>query len=58
MGNVSTDLIADIWHGPGFKFYREKHLSGRGKDIPLCPGCPDLEVPVVEPQLLEGRAQC
>ena len=27
--------------GPGFHFYRDKHLSGRGKDIPLCAGCPD-----------------
>ena len=41
MGNVNTDSIADIWHGEGFKFYRDKHLTGAGKDIPLCSGCPD-----------------
>jgi hypothetical protein len=41
MGNVNTDSIRDIWHGPGFRFYREKHLAGRGKDISLCSGCPD-----------------
>lgn len=41
MGNVNTDFIQDIWHGPGFRFYREKHLAGRGKDISLCSGCPD-----------------
>ena len=41
MGNVQTDSIKDIWHGPGFQFYRDKHLSGHGADIPLCNGCPD-----------------
>ena len=41
MGNVETDSIRDIWRGPGFQFYREKHLTGRGADIPLCKGCPD-----------------
>jgi radical SAM protein with 4Fe4S-binding SPASM domain len=41
MGNVNQDSIRDIWHGPGFRFYREKHLAGRGKDISLCSGCPD-----------------
>ena len=41
MGNVNTDSIRDIWHGEGFRFYREKHLAGRGADIPLCKGCPD-----------------
>lgn len=41
MGNVATDSIEEIWHGPGFKFYRDKHLSGKGSDIPLCRGCPD-----------------
>jgi radical SAM protein with 4Fe4S-binding SPASM domain len=41
MGNVNTDSIADIWHGEGFQFYRDKHLSGNGKDIAMCAGCPD-----------------
>jgi len=41
MGNVTTQSIRDIWHGEGFKFYRDKHLAGRGKDIALCAGCPD-----------------
>jgi MoaA/NifB/PqqE/SkfB family radical SAM enzyme len=41
MGNVNTQTIRDIWHGPGFQFYRERHLAGRGKDISLCSGCPD-----------------
>jgi Iron-sulfur cluster-binding domain len=41
MGNVNTDSIRDIWHGEGFRFYRDKHLAGRGKDIALYAGCPD-----------------
>jgi radical SAM protein with 4Fe4S-binding SPASM domain len=41
MGNVNDESIRDIWHGEGFRFYRDKHLAGRGKDIPLCAGCPD-----------------
>lgn len=41
MGNVATESIRDIWHGRGFEFYREKHLTGKGADIPLCSGCPD-----------------
>ncbi len=41
MGNVNRESIRDIWHGEGFRYYREKHLAGRGKDISLCSGCPD-----------------
>lgn len=41
MGNVRDQSIRDIWHGPGFQYYRERHLSGRGKEISLCAGCPD-----------------
>jgi len=41
MGNVNSESIATIWHGPGFRYYREKHLGGHGKDIGLCSGCPD-----------------
>lgn len=41
MGNVNTESLAEIWHGPGFQFYRDKHLAGHGKDIALCAGCPD-----------------
>lgn len=41
MGNVQTETIFDIWHNEGFTFYRDKHLEGKGADIPLCSGCPD-----------------
>lgn len=41
MGNVNEQSIRDIWQGPGFEFYRRKHLAGRGNEIGLCRGCPD-----------------
>lgn len=43
MGNVLHQSIRDIWHGPGFRYYRERHLAGRGKEIGLCAGCPDWQ---------------
>ena len=41
MGNVNVQTVKEIWHGPGFRWYRDKHLAGRGKDITLCSSCPD-----------------
>ena len=41
MGNVMKESIAEIWHGPGFQYYRDHHLQGKGKEISLCSGCPD-----------------
>ena len=41
LGNVTQDTIHDIWHGEGFGEYRQKHLDGLGKSIPLCSDCPD-----------------
>jgi radical SAM protein with 4Fe4S-binding SPASM domain len=41
MGNANETSIHDIWHGPGFEFYRERHLAGRGKEISMCSKCPD-----------------
>ncbi|CAO3441346.1 radical SAM/SPASM domain-containing protein [Azospirillum endophyticum] len=41
MGNVNSESIRDIWHGEGFRWYRDQHLAGRGADVPLCSGCPD-----------------
>lgn len=43
MGMVGLQTISEIWHGDGFRFYREKHLAGRGKDIEMCRGCPDWQ---------------
>jgi MoaA/NifB/PqqE/SkfB family radical SAM enzyme len=41
MGIVGQQTIREIWHGAGFRFYREKHLAARGGDIPMCASCPD-----------------
>lgn len=41
MGNVHQKSIAEIWHGKGFEYFRDKHLSRKGNDIPLCRDCPD-----------------
>jgi radical SAM protein with 4Fe4S-binding SPASM domain len=41
MGKVGEQSIQDIWHGEGFRHYREKHLAKRGNDISMCRTCPD-----------------
>ena len=41
MGNIHQKSIKEIWHGKGFEYYRQKHLTGRGTDIELCHQCPD-----------------
>lgn len=43
MGMVSEQTIKEIWQGEGFKYYREKHLLGKGMDIELCSTCPDWQ---------------
>lgn len=41
MGNVHETSIKDIWHGKGFEYYRQAHLSHQGNQIELCRNCPD-----------------
>ncbi|HUI22527.1 MAG TPA: radical SAM protein [Methylocella sp.] len=41
MGMVGQQSIREIWHGEGFRHYREKHLAMRGNDISMCRTCPD-----------------
>ena len=41
MGIVTKQSIKDIWHGEGFRFYREKHLAKKGGEIAMCASCPD-----------------
>ena len=41
MGSVTKNSIKQIWHGDGFKFYREKHLENKGSEISMCKTCPD-----------------
>jgi radical SAM protein with 4Fe4S-binding SPASM domain len=41
--NIMERSIKDIWHGREFTYFREKHLSGHGDDIPICSKCPDWQ---------------
>lgn len=43
MGNVNTSAIRDIWLGRDFQHYRALHLVNRGRELPLCAGCPDWQ---------------
>jgi MoaA/NifB/PqqE/SkfB family radical SAM enzyme len=41
--NVMEQSIKEIWLGPRFTYFREKHLSGCGHEIPICSTCPDWQ---------------
>ncbi|MDI6751582.1 MAG: radical SAM protein [bacterium] len=41
--NIMQKSIKDIWHGPEFTYFREKHLSGHGDEISICAQCPDWQ---------------
>jgi radical SAM protein with 4Fe4S-binding SPASM domain len=41
--NIMDRSIKDIWNGPEFSSFREKHLSRHGDDIPICKRCPDWQ---------------
>ncbi|MBW2340812.1 MAG: radical SAM protein [Deltaproteobacteria bacterium] len=41
--NVMEKTIKEIWHGPEFNHFREKHLSGHGDEISICSTCPDWQ---------------
>jgi len=43
MGNIHEKSIKEIWHGEGFDYYRQRHLSRRGDEIELCRNCPDWQ---------------
>jgi radical SAM protein with 4Fe4S-binding SPASM domain len=43
MGNIHEKSIKEIWHGEGFEYYRQMHLSRRGQEIELCRDCPDWQ---------------
>ncbi len=41
MGNIHEKSIKEIWHGSGFEYYRQKHLSRKADEIEMCKNCPD-----------------
>jgi radical SAM protein with 4Fe4S-binding SPASM domain len=43
IGNVMEASLEEIWHAELIEEYREKHLSGRMKECPLCKDCVDVQ---------------
>jgi len=41
--NIMERSIKEIWQGREFTYFREKHLSGHGDEIPICSKCPDWQ---------------
>lgn len=41
--NILDRSIKEIWNGPEFASFREKHLSRQGDTIPICHRCPDWQ---------------
>jgi hypothetical protein len=47
VGDLVSETIAEIWHGPRMAAVREKHLAGRGQDVALCAKCNNWREPSV-----------
>jgi radical SAM protein with 4Fe4S-binding SPASM domain len=43
IGNVMKANLEDIWHSELMEEYRDKHLSGRMRECPLCKDCVDVQ---------------
>jgi MoaA/NifB/PqqE/SkfB family radical SAM enzyme len=41
--NLKERSIKAIWNGPEFGYFRERHLMGKGHEIPICRECPDWQ---------------
>lgn len=39
LGDLTSQTIAEIWHGEPLKRIRQMHISGRRSEIPMCNGC-------------------
>lgn len=42
-GNIMDRSIKEIWHGPEFCNFRDKHLDRKGHEIIICSTCPDWQ---------------
>jgi len=42
-GNIMERSIKEIWRGPEFTLFREKHLARKGHEIKICSTCPDWQ---------------
>lgn len=41
--NITERSIKEIWNGPEFAYFRERHIARHGDDIPICKQCPDWQ---------------
>lgn len=41
--NIMDRSIQEIWHGPEFTDFRDKHINRRGHEIEICGSCPDWQ---------------
>jgi len=39
LGNLNLQTIAEIWNGEPMKKIRQKHISAKRSEIPICDGC-------------------
>jgi radical SAM protein with 4Fe4S-binding SPASM domain len=43
IGNIMEAGLEEIWHSELIEEYRDKHLSGKRKECPLCKDCVDVQ---------------
>jgi len=41
VGNIHEQSIEEIWNGEKMNYYRDLHLNGNYKSIPMCKNCPN-----------------
>ena len=45
LGNIHTSTLAEMWHGPLIRQYREGHRKRLAGLMPICCNCPDAQAP-------------
>lgn len=45
LGNIHTSTLADLWHSPVMRQYREGHRKRIAGLMPICRNCPDAQTP-------------
>lgn len=45
VGDLNTQTIAEIWHGPALTEVRRKHVASQGGDLALCAKCNNWQQP-------------
>lgn len=45
MGNISNNLLTEIWHSPKRREWVNSHLAGERDAVPLCAGCDYWGIP-------------